>query len=482
MLRLFTPVLYVVGILFVVMAILLLIPLMLAWQTHDGAFDGFLQAGRWILLFGLTLILFFKQPTFTLNTRQLYLLTAFSWCALSFAGALPLYFVIKSLSLSDAVFEAVSGITTTGSTILSDLDTLPKSLLIWRAVLQWIGGIGVIGMAVSILPFLKIGGMRLFQTESSDWSEKSLPRFHNLARSLLAAYTGLTLVCSACYWFAGMTPFDSIAHAMTTVSTGGYATSDSSMGRFDENILWIATIFMLIGGMPFTLFIRFMVRPSWSLLNDEQVRGFIAIVVTASTSLTLYLIINNDFTFFTALTQATFNISSVITTTGYASTDYTLWGHFSVTLFFIVMFVGGCSGSTSGGMKVFRFQISLSVLRAQLRQLIHPRALFVVRYNRKVIAEDVLDSAVAFSFIFFITLSIISLILSAMGLDFVTSFTAAATALTNVGPGLGDIIGPAGNFSTLPPSAKWVLSVAMILGRLELLTIMVLFTKTFWKG
>lgn len=482
MFKLFRPIFYVCGILALIMAGLMLIPTGYAFLKHDPELLPFLFSAVGTALLGATLVAAFRWSDFTLTSRQLYLLTSCSWLLLSFAGALPLMFSHHPLTPSDAVFEAVSGITTTGSTVISGLERLPGSILLWRSLLQWVGGLGVIGMAVSILPFLRVGGMRLFQTESSDWSEKSLPRFHELARTLLITYLLITLACASCYWFAGMNLFDAVNHSMTTVSTGGYATDDRSMGRFDAGILWTSTFFMLVGGMPLTLFIRFFVHRSFKSLNDQQTKGFLAITAALALLLAAQLVYSNQLAPFDALTQAAFNIASVITTTGYASTDYTAWGQFSIGVFFIVTFIGGCSGSTAGGMKIFRFQLSFLFLRDQLRKLVHPHGIFAIRYNGKLVQDDIIASAVAFSFMFFVALAATTLLLTVIGVDFVTSFTGAATALTNVGPGLGDIIGPAGNFEPLPDSAKWILAFAMILGRLELLTVIVLFSPVFWRG
>jgi trk system potassium uptake protein TrkH len=390
--------------------------------------------------------------------------------------------LIHHISYTDAFFETMSGVTTTGSTVMSELAALPHSILLWRSMLQWVGGLGVIGMAVSILPFLQVGGMRLFQTESSDWSEKSLPRFHEMARALLLVYLAITLACALAYLAAGMTLFDAINHAMTTVSTGGYATDDSSMGRFSDTILWIAVLFMMIGGMPFMLYIRFLSQGNLNVLRDQQAQAFLLVVFGLISLLTLQQLLTSDREPLEVLTHAAFNIVSVITTTGYASSDYTQWGYFSIVFFFIVTFIGGCSGSTSGGMKIFRFQLSWLFLRDQMNKLVHPRGIFSIRYNGKAVSDDIMVSAVAFSFLFFLVLALTTLALAATGLDFVTALTGAATALTNVGPGLGDMIGPAGNFAGLPESGKWILGFAMILGRLELLTVMVLLTPVFWRG
>ncbi|MBQ0744222.1 MAG: TrkH family potassium uptake protein [Pseudomonas sp.] len=482
MLKFLRPIIYVCGILMLIMAGLMLSVALFAWIRQDPEMSVFLISAGLVSALGLIMVIGGRTQHFHLIARQLYLLTSLSWVMMSLAGALPLFFSHFELTFVNAVFEAVSGITTTGSTILVKIETLPPSLLLWRSLLQWLGGLGVVGMAVSILPFLRVGGMRLFHTESSDWSDKSMPRIQTLARMLLGTYLTISLACMLSYWWAGMSLFDAINHAMSTVSTGGYATDDRSMGRFDAPVLWISIAFMLLGAMPFTMLIGFARRPSLAALNNQQVKGLLLIVGAVSLALTVYLIEQGSHAPFDALTHATFNLVSVITTTGYASGDYTLWGAFSVALFFVVMFIGGCSGSTSGGMKVFRFQLSYLFLRSQVRKLVHPNGIFVTQYNGKPVSDDIILSAIAFSFLFFLCLAGFTLLLSMMGLDLVTSLTATATALTNVGPGLGPIVGPAGNFAGLPDAAKWLLSFAMLLGRLELLTMMVLFTPMFWRS
>ena len=482
MVRFLRPVLFVCGILTLLMAGLMLAVACFAWLRQDPEMEVFLISFGITLGCGLVLVLGCHDRGFHLVARQLYLLTSLSWVLMSLFGALPLFFSHFKLSAEDAVFEAVSGITTTGSTILSGIEHLAPSLLLWRSLLQWLGGLGVIGMAVSILPFLRVGGMRLFHTESSDWSEKSIPRVQSLARLLVLTYLTLSVCCVLSYWLAGMTLFDAVNHAMATVSTGGFATDDRSMGRFSLGVLWVSILFMILSALPFTLLIGFFRRPSMDLFRNQQVLGFFAIIVVVSLLLTADLIDLQVFAPFDAFTQASFNLVSVITTTGFASADYTQWGTFSIALFFVVMFIGGCSGSTSGGMKVFRFQLSYLFLRSQIRKLIHPSGVFVTQYNGRPVQDDIILSAVAFSFLFFVTQAVITLLLALMGLELMTSLTAAATALTNVGPGLGEIVGPAGNFASLPVAAKWLLSFAMLMGRLELLTLMVLFTPMFWRG
>ncbi|WP_150304082.1 TrkH family potassium uptake protein [Pseudomonas saliphila] len=482
MLRFIRPVIYVCGFLVLILAGMMLAVGVFAWSRRDPETQVFLICAAIAAVSGAVMVLSCRRAQFNLIARQLYLLTSLSWVIMSLVGALPLIFSHSNLSLTDALFEAVSGITTTGSTVLSGLEHRPASLLLWRSLLQWLGGLGVIGMAVSILPFLRVGGMRLFHTESSDWSDKSVPRLQSLARLLLGTYFGISVACILSYWAAGMSLFDAINHAMTTVSTGGYATDDRSMGRFSHGILWIASLFMLLGALPFTMIITFLRRPAMDTLKNQQAIGLVFIIGTVSLMLTGVLIYQHQYEPFEALTHATFNLVSVITTTGYASTDYLGWGAFSVALFFLVMFIGGCSGSTSGGMKVFRFQLSYLFLRTQIRKLVHPSGVFITQYNGRRVQDEIIQSAVAFSFLFFLALAVITLLLALLGLDLLTSVSASATALTNVGPGVGEIIGPAGNFATLPAAAKWLLCFAMLLGRLELLTLMVLFTPIFWRG
>ena len=460
----------------------MMVPAYVSLVTDPVDTQAFVIGASVSLGLGILMIGFGRGAPLSMNTRQLYLVTTFSWILVSVEGALPLMWSNVDLSLTDAVFEATSGVTTTGSTILSGLQEMGPSLLLWRSMLQWLGGIGVIGMGIAILPFLRVGGMRLFRTESSDWSDKTTPRFQDTANILLLTYIGLTVLCGIAYWMTGMQPFNAINHAFTTISTGGYSTDDRSMGQFGLNTLWIGSLFMLIGGMPFTVLIRVVHRPSLANMRDEQVKVYLLIVAIVSLILTADLLLENRYPPAEALTHAVFNVDSIITTTGYASTDYSALGPFALMLFLLITFIGGCSGSTSGGMNIFRFQLSYLMLRNQLRHLVHPAGIFTARYNGRVVDDDIIHSAVAFSFLFFITFGVISLLLAFTGLDLVTSFTAAATALTNVGPGLGPIIGPAGNFAPLPESAKWLLAIAMILGRLELLSMMVVLSPVFWRG
>ena len=476
------PVLYVIGLFLLALAKLMLLPVIYDLLTGQTEIWSFIEATAITAITGIALSLIFHTTEFNLKSRHIFLITNSCWLTLSLFAALPLWLKLD-ISYTDAFFETMSGITTTGSTILTGLDSMHHDVLLWRSMLQWLGGMGFIVTAVAVLPFLKVGAMRLFQSESSDWSEKAMPRSGSIAKSVVSIYCGLTASCAYLYFLGGMTGFEAINHAMTTLSTGGYSTSDSSMGHFDSAfIFWVSTFFMILGGLPFVLFVRSLKGDLPCLYKDTQAKAFLIFLVLLWGAFSLWLWLESDYSFWRALTLVAFNTTSTITTTGYALGDYTLWGGFSIIMFFFLTFIGGCSGSTAGGIKVFRFQIGAKLLYIQLKQLVHPRACFVQTYNGQPINSDILRSLVGFCFFFALLITFLTLLLSLCGLDPLTSLSGAATAVANVGPGLGDIIGPAGNFSSIPDTAKWLLSFGMLMGRLEVITVLVLFTPTFWKS
>lgn len=479
----FKPAFFVTGLFLTGLAAIMWVPLLVMLALNEAEWREFLISSVVTLGCGLTLALTARQREgFALVPRQVFVLTSLTWVAASVFAALPLL-LIQEISYTDAFFETMSGVTTTGSTVLTGLDQAPRGILLWRSLLQWIGGIGFIVMGVLILPFLRVGGMRLFHAESSDRSEKVLPRFESVAKAIALSYLLLSGACALAYYIAGMSGFDAVNHAMTTVSTGGYSTHDASMGYFSSMpILWVSTAFMLLGALPFALYVHAVRVSPAALWRDRQVVGFLQLVVLIGLSLALVNILANDREPLSALTASFFNVVSVVTTTGYASEDYSLWGGLAVMVFFYLTFVGGCSGSTSGGLKIFRFQVAYIILRRQLDRLVHPRAVFTERYNNREISEDIIRSLVSFSFFFALTIGFLALALSLFGLDFMTSLTGAITAVTNVGPGLGQTIGPAGNFASLPDGAKWLLSIGMLLGRLEIMTVLVVITPRFWQG
>ncbi|MDX1367360.1 TrkH family potassium uptake protein [Pseudomonas sp.] len=472
---------FINGIFLITLAISMIVP-MLTLLIFDRSYElnAFLWSSMITFVAGLAMVAQGRPKDVQLRPRDMYMLTTASWLIVCIFAALPMT-LIHHISYTDAFFETMSGITTTGSTVLSGLDSASPGLLIWRSMLQWLGGIGFIGMAVAILPLLRVGGMRLFQTESSDWGEKVMPRSHIAAKYIISIFIGFTLLGTFAFWLAGMSWFDAINHSMTSIATGGYSTSDNSMGNFGPASHWVAIVLMLLGGLPFTLYVTTIRGNRQALIKDEQVRGFLGMLAVTCLMFSIWLWLHSDHDYFDALRIVTLNVVSVVTTTGYALGDYSLWGDFAVMMFFYLTFVGGCSGSTSGGLKIFRFQVAYTLLRSGLTQLVHPRAVIKQQYNGHNLDEEIVRSILTFSFFFTVTIGAIALGLTLLGLDWMTALTGAATAVCNVGPGLGPIIGPAGNFASLPDAAKWLLSLGMLLGRLEILTVLVLVTRAFWR-
>lgn len=474
---------YIVGFFLIALSISMLVPLATVFIFKHTAND--ISAFCWSVIItfvaGLLMIKQKGNQQTHLRPRDMYLLTASSWIVVCIFAALPMA-MISHISYTDAFFEAMSGITTTGATVLSHLDEAPKGLLMWRSMLHWIGGVGFIVMAVAVLPMLRVGGMRLFQTESSEWSEeKVLPRSHIIAKYILTIYLVFTLIGVAAFYWAGMSLFDAINHAMSAVSTGGFSTSDQSLGKFMPATHWIAIGLMLLGSLPFTLYVSTIKGNYKALWRDEQVRGFFTILTIFCLLLTLWHWKNSGGSFIDSLRIASVSVISVVTTTGFMIDDYSKWGGFAMIIFFYLTFLGGCSGSTTGGLKIFRFQVTLRLLNANLKQLIHPRAIIPQKYNGHNLDDEIVRSILTFTFFFGFIIAIIALILAFLGYDMVTALSGAVTTVCNVGPGLGDIIGPAGNFSSLPDVAKWVLSFGMLLGRLEIITLLVLLTPSFWR-
>jgi trk system potassium uptake protein TrkH len=350
-------------------------------------------------------------------------------------------------------------------------------------MLQGIGGMGIVVMAVALLPFLRVGGMQLFRSESSEKSDKPLPRAGQIAAATMIAYFSLLLLCTAVYWALGMSLFDAVTHAMPSVSTGGFANYDESFAWFKSPALeWAATLFMALGGLPLLIYVRMALGHWPDVWRDSQVFWFLVAIAAATLAIAVWLALVKDTPAGAAVRLAAFNVVSVITTTGFASADYNLWGGLPGIIFIMLMFVGGCAGSTAGAMKVMRFEILGRLGANALRRLVHPRGVFRMRYQGRPIGDDVIMSVTIFCFVYFLSFAVLTAAVAATGLDFVTSLTGAAQALGNIGPGLGEIIGPAGNYKTVPDLAKWLLALGMIMGRLEFMAILVLFTRRFWRG
>ena len=476
-------VLFPIGATLVVFGTFMALPAVVEALAGNGDWKAFAEGASAATIIGATILFAAHGGETDLSLREGYLLTVAMWIALPLVSALPFWFSIERISFTDAVFEAVSGLTTTGSTVFSGLDSMAPGLLIWRAFLQWLGGIGIIVMAVIVLPFLRVGGMQLYRMESSDRSEKIAPRAYHAMLSILVIYAALTTLCAVLYWFSGMTPFEAAVHAMTTLSTGGFSTSDGSIGHFQSAAIeWEAVVFMMLGSLPFALYVKFIKRGRFSVWSeDSQVSVFISLVVVAILMSAFWLVSERGIAPLEALRSAAFNVVSVVTTTGFASGDFTTWGAFPIVFFFFLMFVGGCAGSTAGGVKMFRFELLAKEAIRQSQRLISPHAVYQTRLNDHPVDSDVVSSVMVFFFLLIVFLTGATIMLGFSGLDFETSISAAVTAISNVGPGLGVMIGPAGNFASLPDTAKWILDICMIVGRLEYLTVAVVFLPLFWR-
>ena len=479
----FRPVLLLVGLLLATLALGMAVPAVVDLLAGNRDWEVFALSAGLTLFVGVSLALATRTGGARLNVRQAFVMTTLAWLALTTFAALPFAFSDLGLSFTDAFFEAMSGITTTGSTVITGLDTAPPGILMWRALLQWLGGIGIIVMAIAVMPMLRVGGMQLFRMESSDQSDKAMPRAAQIATAITAIYVVLTVICAGAFWIAGMTGFEAFAHAMTTIATGGFSTSDASIGHFRSAAIdAIATTGMIVGGLPFILYLRTVQGHAGALFGDSQVRMFLAVTLAAVGLATGFLWLDNGLDFGSALRYGSFNVVSIITGTGYATTDFQAWGAFAMPLFFFIMFIGGCAGSTTCGIKVFRFQVLYAAALTQVRHLVQPNGVFIPYYNGRPIQDDVIVSVLSFFFVFGVCFALLALGLGMLGLDYVTAVSSAATAIANVGPALGPIVGPAGTFQPLPDAAKWLLSAGMLLGRLELFTVIVLFTRTFWRG
>ena len=478
----FRPILNIIGLLLCIESIALLIPMIFDYINNNEDWKQFFFISCLTFLIGLVLYVGFKNEKLKINLRQAFLLTILSWLVIALFGSLPFMYSSSSLNFTNAFFESVSGITTTGSTVISNFDSLSEGVLIWRSLLQWFGGIGIIILAVAILPTLQIGGMQLLHMEHDDPYEKTLPKINKFIFEIIFLYFGLTILCLFSYYFNGMNGFDSLIHSMTTISTGGFSNKSLSFGYFDSQALEsISILFMILGSLPFVIFIKFIHGQKNSLFKDDQIRLFIFLLVSIVLISCFWVKHYLNIEWSSALRLTTFNITSILTGTGYTSTNYNNWGGFGLIIILMIMFIGGCAGSTTGGVKIFRFQILFRGVRLQIKKLTQPHAVFLMKFNKKTVTENTYTSIISFFFIYILLFILSSVILSFLGLDFLTALSASASAISNVGPGVGEIIGPNGNYSGINEIGKWVLAFTMLIGRLEIFTILVLFSKNFWK-
>ena len=478
----YKTVFFTLGILQIILGISMIIPIIfqIIFNELDSSFIG---AGIITIVFGVLFFLSNMDHQKKLNLQQAFLLTALSWLSIAIFGALPFIFSSLQLSITDAFFESMSGITTTGSTIITNLNESPKGILVWRAILQWLGGIGIIVMAITLMPIMNVGGMQLFKISSNDASEKILPKSKEISLRLIVIYLILTFLCATFYKLFGMSYFDSLTHSMTTIATGGFSNYNESIGYFKSaNIEITAIIFIILGSIPFISYIKFLGGNRKIFVLDSQIRSFLKIILFSIIILSVYLVFTNESISFKIFRQISFNVVSILTGTGYVTHQFDKWGSFPLIFFLILMFIGGCAGSTACGIKIFRIQILYTFIINQIKKMIYPRGIFIIKYDNNNLDDKFMSSIISFIYLYITIFFIITAFLSLSGLDFITSISGAATSISNVGPGLGELIGPNGNFSLLPDVSKWILSVAMILGRLELFAILVLFLPSFWRN
>ena len=473
---------FITGILIVILGIFMIVPygIQLIYSENN---NSFLFSSIITIFIGILTILVNLKKDNQLTLQQAFLFSVLAWVGIAVFGSLPFMFSNLKLSFSDAFFESMSGITTTGSTVIYDLDTSSKSILLWRAIMQWLGGIGIIVMATTVLPLLKVGGMQLFKTDSSG-TEKILPKTIEVATTIISIYLVLTFSCGLIYWMQGMSIFDSVAHSFTTLATGGFSTHNESIGYFkNPGIEITATLFIILGSIPFISYLKFIKGNRKIFFQDVQIKGFFYLLFISILIMFIYLFLNNiENSFLDNLRISSFNVLSILSGTGYVTDDFGLWGEFPLIFFIFLMFVGGCAGSTTCGIKVFRLQILFIFIKNQIKKLIYPNRILVLNYNKEKIEDSFINSVIIFIFSYLFLFLIIAMLLSISGLDFLSAVSGAATSISNVGPGLGDMIGPNGNFSEVSNTSKWILSFAMLLGRLEIFAVLVLFLPSFWRS
>jgi trk system potassium uptake protein TrkH len=474
---------FLIGILLIVLGASMLAPYLIQIMYNENS-HSFISSSFVTIFIGILFILANLEKEFKLNLRQTFLFSTLAWLMVAIFGSLPFLLSTNEFSITEAFFESMSGITTTGATIISDLDNSPKSILLWRAIMQWLGGIGIVVMAITILPLLKVGGMQLFKMEGPDTTEKILPRTIEVAAIIISTYLALTFFCGFFYWIFGMSIFDSICHAMTTIATGGFSTHNDSIGFFkNSNIEIVASIFIILGSIPFISYLKFSQGNRKIFFTDVQIKGLIYLLVISTVVMFIYLLfINFESSLVDKIRISSFNVISILSGTGYVTDDFGLWGKFSLIFFLFLMFIGGCAGSTACGIKIFRLQMLLIFLKNQIKKLIYPNSVIITKYNNQKISDDFIKSVILFIFTFLFIFLIIAMLLSISGLDFITSISGAASSISNVGPGLGDLIGPNGNYKELPDLSKWILTAGMLLGRLELFAVLVLFFPSFWRN
>jgi trk system potassium uptake protein TrkH len=479
----FSPVLHFVGIMVCGLGAAMLLPALLDLAEHNHDWVVFAGSSIVTLVLGTMLVLSTRGRLARLGQREAVLAIVATWIAVSAAGALPFTLTAHPLPIADAVFETVSGLTATGSTVMSGLDSAPRGLLLWRFLLIWLGGFGLVTFAILVLPYLRIGGMQLFQLDLSARPGKFMPRFTQVTALIAITYLILTLLCALAFYLAGMSQFDALGHGMAAIATGGFSSHDAGIGYFQSPAIeWIASVFMLLSALPFATYIYLLKGDPGPLLRESQIRLFLLVVAIGIGLLAFWRMDVGGAPLPQALREATFNLVSAISTTGFTSENFSDWGGFAELILWAAMLIGGCTGSTAGGIKAFRLYVLIQAIRAQISRQIHPSGLFTPLYNGRPLPETVLMGVALYFFLYLATVGLLALALGFTGLDFRAALGASATAVGGVGPGLGPTTGPCCTFASISPAAKWLMAIGMLAGRLEILIMIMPFSRMFWRS
>lgn len=475
------PVFMISGYILGILGMLMLVPAGFDFYTSGTVCRSFLYASVITVFFGFSLFLSNYVKVEKISLKQTYLVTAVTWFFSALFAALPFFLYENKMLFVDAFFEAVSGITGTGATIMPDVEDLPEAILLWRSMLNYIGGLGIVIFAVALLPFLGIGGMRMFQRENSDSNDKFMPRFSYIAKRILLVYSLLFVLCFVALYWCGMGWFDAVNYAMSGTGTGGFATKNASVAAFDSfAIEAVLMIFMLAGSLPMTFYILLFRHGAAN--KNYQVSVFLKLVFVYSLSVALILYAESDYSLWQSLRYSFFNVVSVVTTTGFSSADFTSWGVWTTAVFMLLSLNGGCTGSTSGSIKVFRWQMVYAFLRKYILSMIEPNRVIPLKVGHINPSENVVTSVFVYILSFILSIVFLSVAVSLCGVEFSTALAATLACMTNVGVGSVDIIGPAGNYAFFSDTVKMILCFAMMLGRLEVITILVIFSKSFWRS
>lgn len=476
------PVLMINGYLISVLGVAMLVPAIFDMYWSKSDWSAFMSSAIICLFIGLSLFLANRMTIKKISLQQGYLITVCGWISLTFLGTLPFLISGSIPVFADAFFETMSGLSTTGATILPDVEAMPKAILLWRSMLNCLGGIGIVMFAVAMLPFLGIGGMQIFQRENSDIDDKFMPKFNYIAKRIMIVYSLLVVTCIVSLYFAGMGWFDAVNHAMAATATGGLSTKNASIAYFDSvKIELVLSLFMILGALPMTFYIMVVQNQDLHSFRTQQVVTFLKVLAVYIIFMSALLVFKGVYNVGDALRYSSFNIISIVTSTGFASTDYMLWGAFSSTFFIIFALTGGCTGSTSGSIKIFRWQVVFAFIRQTLTLATDPNRVMPVKIGKLLVSNGVVASVFVFLACYLVSIGILGVLVALTGQPFEIAFSSVIACLTNSGPGVGNVIGPVGNYSSLPDVAKYILSFAMLLGRLEVITILVVGTRNFWR-